>query len=370
MSGLRKRIFPVTILNSAHKESRTVWQESESPSEVVCKLRTTIAVLYVRFLSRDGKTVDYAALGRSYEFANYVEQARHLNTVDVEDMDEDARKAFFLNLYNCMLMHAIVVKGPPTSLMGRHLMYDSSAYIVSRAVYTLTDVEHGVLRGNRPAGSFLMRWKSFAPDDPRFAAVVRLDPRIHFGLNCGAKSCPSIRYYTPENVDSSLQLAASLFVGDDDEVGVDEDNKIVRMSMIFSWFREDFGDDLLSKVASFLDDGDPKRESLLRLSKDGAAHIEFRPYCWDLNSSSVVARQGLLQKILRKGLEKKYLLNESNSGPLVQGARSESPGKQSRLSGKKVLSPLSPRSRQKPHRRSVDVTSIDSQSPAEETRSL
>ena len=37
------------------------------------------------------------------------------------------------------------------------------------------------------------------------------DKRIHFALNCGAKSCPPIRVFAPENVDTSLQKAAEAF---------------------------------------------------------------------------------------------------------------------------------------------------------------
>ena len=39
----------------------------------------------------------------------------------------------------------------------------------------------------------------FDHDDPRLKVALKvLDPRIHFALNCGAKSCPPIRVYTEE----------------------------------------------------------------------------------------------------------------------------------------------------------------------------
>lgn len=37
--------------------------------------------------------------------------------------------------------------------------------------------------------------------------VDRLDPRIHFALNCGARSCPPVAYYTVDQIDEQLQAA-------------------------------------------------------------------------------------------------------------------------------------------------------------------
>jgi thiol-disulfide isomerase/thioredoxin len=41
---------------------------------------------------------------------------------------------------------------------------------------------------------------------PHLAAVQKkVDYRIHFALNCGAKSCPPIVYYSPEKLDQQLE---------------------------------------------------------------------------------------------------------------------------------------------------------------------
>ena len=38
-----------------------------------------------------------------------------------------------------------------------------------------------------------------------------LDPRIHFALVCGAKSCPPIKVYTSGALEEGLEAAASAF---------------------------------------------------------------------------------------------------------------------------------------------------------------
>jgi len=41
--------------------------------------------------------------------------------------------------------------------------------------------------------------------------VQPLDPRIHFALVCGAKSCPPIRVYTADALEEGLAAAAAAF---------------------------------------------------------------------------------------------------------------------------------------------------------------
>lgn len=45
---------------------------------------------------------------------------------------------------------------------------------------------------------------------PRVPQIIQqVDPRIHFALVCGAKSCPPIKLYTPENLDEGLDAAGA-----------------------------------------------------------------------------------------------------------------------------------------------------------------
>ena len=74
--------------------------------------------------------------------------------------------------------------------------------------YSLDAIEHGVLRLNARPPYRLRR--PFAAGDPRRgAAPSRLDPRIHFALNCGARSCPPIRAYGAAELDPELERTTS-----------------------------------------------------------------------------------------------------------------------------------------------------------------
>lgn len=48
--------------------------------------------------------------------------------------------------------------------------------------------------------------------------VSPVDPRIHFTLVCGAKSCPPIKLYSPETLEEGLTAAAETFIAADAEI--------------------------------------------------------------------------------------------------------------------------------------------------------
>ena len=90
----------------------------------------------------------------------------------------------------------------------------------------MNDIENGVLRSNRkPIGSLR---KPFQKNDPRLSiALINCEPKIHFALVCGAKSCPPIKTYSAADVDKQLRLSAESFL-EGDGCQVDMKRKEVR----------------------------------------------------------------------------------------------------------------------------------------------
>jgi hypothetical protein len=69
--------------------------------------------------------------------------------------------------------------------------------------------------------------------------VAQRDYRIHFALNCGAKSCPPIAFYTPDKIEQQLELATQSFL--ESETIVSEAQHAVATSRLLLWYRGDFG---------------------------------------------------------------------------------------------------------------------------------
>jgi hypothetical protein len=221
--------------------------------------------------------VDYARLGASAEFAAAVDAARRLATIRLDVLTERAdRLAFWINVYNALVLHGIVQLGVRRSVARVWNFFGRAAYRVGGLAFSVDDVEHGVLRGNRRR--LIPPLRPFGARDPRAPlAVTPLDPRIHFAINCGARSCPPVGVYRAARLEAQLDLATRNYVNQ--EVTL-EDGRVV-CSRLFKWYRRDF--DGVGGVRAFLlrylDDG-PVRRALA----DGAASaLGFRTWDWSLH---------------------------------------------------------------------------------------
>ena len=225
--------------------------------------------------------VDYARLRGAPVYAELRELSRGLSTIRATDLEDDARRlAFWINLYNVLMIHGVIELGINDSVMERPTFFTSVAYRVGAHTFTPDDIEHGVLRRNAPHPN--NKTVYFDADDPRRVFMVdELDPRIHVALVCVAQSCPPIAFYDAEKLDAQLDLAAENFVNL--SVNVDPGRRVVSMSPIFKWYEIDFGGaaGLRAFLSTYADE--PLRDELQVAFDDGYAW-EYGAYDWSLNA--------------------------------------------------------------------------------------
>ncbi|XP_056887107.1 uncharacterized protein zgc:152951 isoform X2 [Takifugu flavidus] len=255
-------------------------------SELSLLLRELILKLYSEHLSADGKSVDYKGMSANPAFQRYAELAIQLQRVELLSLSREEKLAFFINIYNALVIHGYLRLGAPTNMWQRYRFFNYVSYLIGGEVFTLQDIENGVLRGNRKGMAQLRR--PFSKTDPRLqVALPDAEPLIHFALNCGAKGCPPIKTYTPQDIDSQLRTAAEAFLENDDACVVDSGKKEVRLSQIFKWYKADFGgtdEKLLKWIVEHMGDS-PKKTSLQGVISDGKTKVSFLPYDWSSNSS-------------------------------------------------------------------------------------
>jgi hypothetical protein len=92
------------------------------------------------------------------------------------------------------VIHAYVEVGPPGSLIQRHRFFNRVTYLIGGHFFSLNDIEHGILRGNRKPPGGLGR--QFSRSDPRLPLCLpEPEPRIHF-----ARTRPLLRRVCPSLV--------------------------------------------------------------------------------------------------------------------------------------------------------------------------
>jgi len=221
--------------------------------------------------------VDYAGLRESDAFREAVECSRRLHHLDLSRLStRAARLAFWINAYNALTLHAIIALGVRRSVWEVWNFFGRVSYRIGDLTFSADEIEHGLLRGNRRR--IIPPLRPFAGHDLRVAfAVTPLDPRIHFAISCGARSCPPVTVYRAGAVDEQLDLATRNFVNQ--EVTLDAEGRIA-CSKIFKWYRRDFDSvgGLSEFLLRYLDDG-PVRAAVAGGMLPCQA---FRPYRWGL----------------------------------------------------------------------------------------
>jgi len=206
---------------------------------------------------RDGK-VDYA--GFKTGEAKLDRYLKILESVDPEKLSRDEQFAFYANAYNAWTIK-LILSGYPgvTSIKDLGSLIKSpwkkKIVRIDGEVISLDHVEHEILR-------------------PRYK-----DPRVHFAINCAAKSCPPLRPepFSGNILDRQLDDSTRSFINDPQRYRL-EDNELY-VSRIFKWFSEDFNDDVFGFFLKYTT-GNLKKELE---AKSERINVKYLQYDWSLN---------------------------------------------------------------------------------------
>lgn len=190
------------------------------------------------------------------------ELAAELNT-------DTKKKTFWLNIYNAFTQ--LFLAKNPEQYKKRSQFFGAKKINIAGELLSLDIIEHGLLRRSTTKWSMGYIKKLFPGKFERTHRVDTVDYRIHFALNCGAKSCPPIAFYRPDQLDKQLDLATKVYLKG--EATYIAERNHVELPSIMGWFRGDFG-------------GKKKMKELLRsiavIPADVNPSISFKKYNWDL----------------------------------------------------------------------------------------
>ncbi len=147
--------------------------------------------------------------------------------------DDRCKNAFWINIYNSFFQILRKHKN-----LSQPKIYTARQMIIADQYISLDDIEHGILRRFRYKYSLGYLPNPFINSQIKKWAVTTVNFRIHFALNCGAKSCPAIAFYSVDKLEEQFELAALSFIRDESQV--DEENKKIHISRLFLWFLNDF----------------------------------------------------------------------------------------------------------------------------------
>ena len=77
---------------------------------------------------------------------SFMNDVSMLQTIDIYDLSEAEKTAFLLNLYHTMVLHGMLVFGPPTSWASWPSFFNSVSYLLAFDVVSINELEHNVIR--------------------------------------------------------------------------------------------------------------------------------------------------------------------------------------------------------------------------------
>lgn len=202
-----------------------------------------------KYVSSSGK-VDYAGFkNEKGKLEAYIKTLQDNPPVD-GDWSRKEKLAYWINVYNAFTVKLIVDNYPVSSItkLEGGKPWDKKWIKIGGKTHSLNNVENDIIR-------------------PRFN-----EPRIHFAVNCAAKSCPPLlnRAWTAANLESNFAKQAKSFINNSKYNTISADK--IQVSKIFEWYKEDFGN-LINYLNKFSE-----------TKINSGAKIEFLEYDWSLNN--------------------------------------------------------------------------------------
>ncbi|KPK30651.1 MAG: hypothetical protein AMK69_02830 [Nitrospira bacterium SG8_3] len=254
---------------------------SASSEDIAKALKSKMDHLKLNFYDMEKGGANYESMKHSNAFEDYVSATKALTVFDLNTLtSREAKLAFWINIYNALVVHGILELNIKKSVKEVSSFFNTVCYDVGGHIFSLDDIEHGILRGNKKKHFFSHR--PFSDSDPRKRSIIEtVDPRIHFALVCGSNSCPPIDVYEAGEIDEQLELVTSGFVNSD-EVILDKESKKLMISRIFEWYEDDFGgkEAVLSLITKYR--YDPEEKAFLQ-NAFSELRIAYKDYDWSLN---------------------------------------------------------------------------------------
>jgi hypothetical protein len=271
---------PSSVLNPEYLDL----SQSQS-SDLPARMREVFDRIMLDVFDKQGVNVDYAALRTHPAYIEFRKNlSPSLRCFDPSSLVSDAERiAFWINLYHVLVLDGVISFGIKQGMgegwLGVLRFFRKAAYNIGGQRLSLSDIEHGILRGN--VGHPYFPGTHFASDDIRRVwEVKRPDTRIHFALNCASRSCPPIHIYSHEKLDEELALATRSYL--DANVKLNPVKQRILVPGIFKWYFRDFGGraGLMQFLLQHLPfDG---RRAWLSVNQK-TIRLVFAPYDWSLN---------------------------------------------------------------------------------------
>ncbi len=210
------------------------------------------------------------ALQEKKETHKFIEKIASISINELESKlkSQNEKLTFWINIYNGFIQHHL--NQNPAYYDDKRKFFKQDLIHFRDKSLSFANIEHGIIRRSQLELFLGYITNPFAPKYEKKLRIDHRDYRIHFALNCGAKSCPPVAIYSSENLDQELDFIAEKFLKKFSQINVEEN--LITTTALFSWFRGDFGG------------GEGIRNILVKygIAPTKEIRVKTNPYDWSL----------------------------------------------------------------------------------------
>lgn len=174
----------------------------------------------------------------------------------------DARLAHMINAYNALSMYNVIDSGIPRSHDGwaKVRFFVLRTFEIGGAKMSLYAFENNIIRKLN-------------------------DPRVHFALNCSARSCPVLprTLFSAEKLNDELDRESRNFFANPENLRIDHATRTVFFNAILQFYTEDFAPSHAPDLIAYA-----QRYSTTKIPADYT--VAFAPYDWTIANSGPGAK--------------------------------------------------------------------------------
>ena len=231
---------------TAPPKKEVVNKVEPAPKSKPAPLHEVFDGLLRKYVSKSGK-VNYAGFKSDVAILDgYLDK---LSATSLAGKSKKEKLAFWINAYNAFTIKKIVSNYPLASItdLDGGKPWDVKWINLDGQNLSLNNIENDIIR-------------------PTFN-----EPRIHFAVNCAAKSCPPVlnKAWTAANLENNLEKQTRAFINSSQNTLTADK---ITISKIFEWYGVDFGN-----IEDFI-----RKYSNTTINK--GATIAYGDYDWSLNN--------------------------------------------------------------------------------------
>ncbi|KAJ6237516.1 electron carrier/ protein disulfide oxidoreductase [Anaeramoeba flamelloides] len=201
--------------------------------------------------------INTESIFRSLSFKKFLVHCCELQNIDLSIITEsnpDEKKSFFINLYNIMSIHYLIVNRPPSDARSLNLLKLDCKYKISGELWSLSEIYDHLLKLNTKNKKLKIPKSKF----PKDLACSTTDPRIHFTLFTFNSQPINLKVYYPESLNSKLHLETINYLNS--YLKLEHTKQMIILPQIFNLCSRDFGtspSQILFWIRNFLQIKDP-----------------------------------------------------------------------------------------------------------------